>query len=139
MGVDEALVHTLIAAAEQHRTRPRRPILHRRVIQPAAYGREQHQRRRLRFCTIGADGGQTARQRFGHHHHAGAAAKRAVIDAAVVTLGMVAQAPQPHLQLARGVGTPRHAAGQKGLEQLGEQGDDVKAHGGFSSQVASRP
>ena len=50
------------------------------------------------------------------------------IDALVAAVAEVAQGPQPHIDLARLVGTPRHAERQKGREQLGKEGDDIEAH-----------
>ena len=75
-----------------------------------------------------AHGGKAALQGRRHHHHPRATAERAIVHAPVVALGMVARIPQPHINQARAIGAARHAAGQKRAEQLGEQGDDVKAH-----------
>src|SRR5690349_6041411 len=79
--------------------------------------------------TIRLDFLEAERERLGHHHHAGPAAKRAVIHPAVVAVGKFTGVPELDVYQARFIGTAGDAAGQKWREKLGEQGDDVKAHG----------
>ncbi|MNE93291.1 hypothetical protein D3C80_1911240 [compost metagenome] len=93
-------------------------------------GKQHHGRLRCHvLAALSTDDRQAPRQRLGHHDHARATAEGPVIHAAVVAFRMVAWVPQPHINLSAGVGTPGYAARQKGGEQLGEQGNDVKAHG----------
>src|SRR3546814_4398076 len=76
--------------------------------------------------------GDAGAQRVDHHHHAGAAAEGAVIDAAVVAFGVVARVPALQRQQPALLRAPDDAvAGDLG-DELGEQADDVDAHGWWS-------
>lgn len=143
MGVDEALVHALVAATHQHGAGAGSQLLHTLLGEALACGAEPDhgQARRWRLATdrirhrggIGrlarADGRQTAHQRLDQHHHARPATEGAIVDAAVDALGVVAQGPQAHIDGLRLEGAARHAHLLEGGEQFGEQGDDVEANG----------
>src|SRR5262249_13349422 len=69
----------------------------------------------------------------GHHHHALPAAVRHVVHLEVTPRGMVAELVQRHVedtQLARPLEGPH---GERSAEQLGEEGDDVRAQRQSSS------
>ncbi len=140
MAVDDALVQALVAAAQQRRAGAVGPLAHQRLVDAATSGCEQHDgacgHARIRARARHRD--QRALQRLGQHHHARAAAERAVVDAAVGALGVVAQGPQLHVDLARFVGAARDALRQERREQVGEQRDDVEAHSGFRKTTDTR-
>lgn len=101
------------------------------MLERGANRREQHDGHRFSLTTVSArctDGVHAVLQGLGHHHHARAAAKGTVIHTAVVALGVITRIPQMHGHLPGGIGTTRHTTFQKWGKQLGEQGDDVKAH-----------
>jgi hypothetical protein len=100
--------------------------------------RKEHDRQPVGL--VCADCLQALLQRPRHHHHAGPAAEGTIVHAAIVALGEIARVPQPHVDQLRFVGTARHARDQERREQLGEQGDDVEAHGNeINNPVASPP
>lgn len=104
MGIDEALVQALVAAAQQDCALPLRPLGHHGMAQRGADRGEQHHGSRLGLAGLAArlpGRLQAALQRFGHHHHARTAAEGAIVHAPVVALGMVARIPQVHADLAR--------------------------------------
>ena len=73
-------------------------------------------------------------RRVDQHDHARPAAERAVVDAAVVALGMVARVPAVQRQQPALPCPPDHAeAGALG-DEFGEQADDVDAHQKSASQ-----
>lgn len=138
VAVDEALVDALVAAAQQDRPRAGRELAHDGLVDAAAGGGEVHDRRAL--GAGGAHGREAALQRLDEHHHAGAAAIGAVVDAAVVVVGELAQRPQVHVDLLRLVRAARHAQRQVRGEEVGEQRDDVETHRhSLKSRGPSRP
>ena len=140
MGVDEALVHAFIAAAQQHRAWGGGSLQHQRLVQSLTHRRKINQGGSLAVFTTGlADGVQAGRQGLGQHHHAGAAAERAVVHPPVVAIGIVTRVPAMHRHLAAFVGAAGHAHLEESLNQLGEQGDDVYTHGRLSNRLASPP
>jgi hypothetical protein len=76
--------------------------------------------------------------RLGHEHHAGAAAEGPVVHDAVAPLAELAQVHEVDADEA-----PAHRPAEDGLpqeafEQLGEEGDDGRVHGGDRAWILSR-
>ncbi|EEF93666.1 hypothetical protein CATMIT_01702, partial [Catenibacterium mitsuokai DSM 15897] len=68
-------------------------------------------------------------QRIDQHHHARAAAERTLVDAAVIAFGVIARIPAVHRQQPTLAGAADHAERRALRDELGEQADDVDAHG----------
>src|SRR5690606_25440491 len=67
----------------------------------------------------------------------GPAAIGAVIDGAVAVAGVIARIPARHLKQAAGAGAPDHAKTAGGIDEVGEQADNVDAHQKSASQSTS--
>ena len=128
LAIDEALVDAFVAGAKKNGA----VVEHAQHVLPhrLAGRREIDERRRHGIATIGANRGNGALERLDQQHHARTAAVRPVIDAGMRRIAEIAKLPQAHVDLLRLEGAPRHAVHEMRVEQLGEQGDDVEAHGG---------
>jgi hypothetical protein len=120
VAIDEALVYAFIAATQQHGAGSFGELLHHGLGQGPAGGREVHHRHLSDVGASGSHGGQRTLQRLNQHHHAGSAAIGPVIDAAIGVQRIVAQGPQPHIDLAGLERAARDALCQVRPEQVRE-------------------
>ena len=74
----------------------------------------------------GFDGGEEG---FGFEDHAGAATGGGVIDLAVFAEAVVAEVVDVEVERALLLGAAHHAEAQGDADEIGEEGDDVDAHG----------
>src|SRR5689334_734187 len=100
-GVDERLVDTLEAAADQRQPGHGRELVHPLLIEPAAAGRHQQDRPHT------ARSGERGIDDVGPHHHSRTAAKRRVVDGTMFIAREIAdvyrfQPPQPRFQRLAG-------------------------------------
>jgi hypothetical protein len=127
MGIDETLIHALIAATYQHGTVSAGHVLHHAMVQALPNGREQHDQRA--FSPLSVNNFQSFLQWLGHHHHAGPAAKRPIVNAAVVAHGYVPRIEQVHINCPRIESPASDTSGQKRGEKLWKKSDHIEAHG----------
>ena len=139
LGRQQALVHALVAPAQQDQPLAPGQFAHPGLGQRAALGTEIDDPGRGR---VGSAGRADRRaQRVDHHHHARPPAEGTVVDAAIVALGVVARIPAVDRQQAALLRAPDHAERGALGDELGEQADDIDAHGpgGLRSPRPSRP
>jgi hypothetical protein len=76
----------------------------------------------------GFDGGEEG---FGFEDHARTAAGGGVIDLTVFADAMVAEVVDVEVERALLLGAAHHAEAEGDADEIGEEGDDVDAHGGL--------
>ncbi len=128
--VDKTLVHTLVATTQKNGTFACGHLAYEALVQPAPCGTEKNQRH---ACTsplpIGPYRIHGASQHGCLHHHARTATAGSVIDPLMKALAKVPQRPTTQVDTTALVGPPRHAQPPMGVEEFGEQGQNVEAHG----------
>ena len=115
VGVDDALVDALVAAAQQDEAGGGGVALGVGLGEGAAARGEEHAR------AVVGDGGQGGVDHVGAHHHAGAAAERGVVHRAVPVGGEVADVDRVERPDAGRQGPAGERAGERAREHLGEQ------------------
>ena len=127
LGLDQALVHALVAPAQQRQPRQRRQFAHPGLVQRPPLRAQVDQVRTLQRLGR-AHRRQAAAQRLHQHDHARPAAEAAVIDLAVIALGVVARIPAMQLQQPALAGAAGDAEAGALVDELRKQADDVDAH-----------
>jgi hypothetical protein len=80
-------------------------------------------------AATGGEGFDGCEERFGFEDHAGTAAGGGVIDLAVFADAVVAEVVDVEVEGALLLGAAHHAEAQGDADEIGEEGDDVDAHG----------
>ena len=126
LGLQQALVDRLVAAADQDQARQGGKAAHARLLQARALRTEVDHPCRLRRG--GTCGGECRTQWLDGHDHAGAAAIGPVVDGAVRIGGVITRVPALELEQAALAGTANDAVAGAGIHGLGEKTQDINAH-----------
>jgi len=119
----DAVVDALVTTADQPEAVTEGQLGGQRLVEAATPGPEQVERSHR---VGGLDGGE---QRLGLHHHAGAAAEGRVVHRAVDVGGLVARIVEAEVEQRLLLGLAEQALGAERLDQPGEDGEHVDAHG----------
>ncbi len=126
LGLQHALIDTLVASAQQDRTRQHGQPSNTGLGQAFALRAEVDHRRRLGIGR--AHGIEAGAQRIDRHHHARATAEGSVIDPAIAAGRVVARIPGFDPQQAALPGPSDHTQGGALTNEFGKQGQHVDAH-----------
>ena len=80
-----------------------------------------------------AEGFHALEEGFGFEDHAFASAEGTVVYGAVTVVGELAEIVGGNLQFAAAEGAAENAVVEGSAEKVGEEGDDVEAHGEFAT------
>lgn len=118
----DALVHTLVSAADEHQMVQCCPSIEHRLVEWSTCGRHEDS-----VCTLERDEGIL--ERTDHQDHAGTTAERSVVDLPVwaSTVGPEVERFHPKTPFVDGSSNDAHR--QRGVEKLGKQGDDRDLQG----------
>jgi hypothetical protein len=120
--VRDPFVHPLVTPAHQHEPRLAGQLVHERLVQPPARGREEHTPLLPRPQRI--DGGE---DRLGLEHHARPSAEGVVVDLAAIP-GVLAHVVDPDADQPPLDRLAQDGLLERALEERGEQGQHVDTH-----------
>jgi hypothetical protein len=120
---DDAVVDAFVVAGDENEVVGGREILGGGLVE-ALSGRAGDDE-----AAAGGEGLDSGEQGFGSEDHAGAAAGRGVINLAVFADAVVAEIVDVKVEGALLLGAAHHAEAQGDADEIGEEGDDVDAHG----------
>src|SRR5690606_5217714 len=130
--IDEALIDALITATYQNCARPQGQFLCHLLIEAAPCRTHEPDGRGL-IGSIGARSIDGIFKRLGHHDHPGAAAIWPVVYRTMHVLCEIARIPHLQLPQTLGVCTTRYTVLADCFENIGEQRDNIEAHGSQKS------
>src|SRR5437867_2434922 len=115
--LDDAFVHSFVAATDQDKTRFARVFLGHPLTEQPTLRREQchvYVRDAVRYSL------DRSKQGLGFHHHSGAAAKRPIVNLTMPVVGVVAQIVNMNLNQVRFDRTPNYSKIKDPAEDLRE-------------------
>src|ERR1051326_2945768 len=121
-----ALVDTFVPSADDEQLRVTAEPARRRLVEVFPGGRNQYDA--LVGIAGGPDGLDRFEDRLGLEQHAFTASKPPIVDGPVTIGRPVPQIVNPDLHDTRLLGPRHHAVPKRPLEEVGEDGQDVKPH-----------
>jgi len=120
--LDDPMIDPLVPSAQEAETLTARQLGGHRLIEATTTGRQQKQR-------AGCGGGlYRGEDRLGTHHHPGTAAEWRIVHGAVHVGGVLAQIVTTQIEQTVVAGLAEQTLAADGVDQSGEDGEDVDAH-----------
>jgi len=125
--LDQALVHRLVAPAEEDQPIFLREFTHLVLGKPRSLRTQENRPNRPRIRRPRR--AQCVAQRVDQHHHARAAAERSLVHAPISIGRIIARIPAMHVEQTTILRPPDHADPGRRVDELREQRDDIHPHG----------